>query len=183
MVYRFLLLSDEADDFACEISIDSEATFLDFHKAILQSVGYADDQMTSFFLCSEGWEKSQEITLVEMDTSSDYDNLTMEQSVLRDYIEDRGQRLLYVFDPMNDRMFFIELKEILTSKSLDKPQCSYKAGTAPVQILGDDMMATSLKTISEDLGENFYGDEGFNEDEFSDEEFSDLEDIPDPNSY
>ena len=45
MVFRFLLLSDEVDDFKREIQIDSEATFLDLHNAILDSVGYTKDQM------------------------------------------------------------------------------------------------------------------------------------------
>ena len=52
MIYRFTLISDEADDFIREIQIDPEATFYDFHEAILKSVGYANDQMTSFFICS-----------------------------------------------------------------------------------------------------------------------------------
>ena len=56
MIYRFTLISDESDDFVREIQIAPEATFYDFHKAILQSVGYTDDQMTSFFICDEDWE-------------------------------------------------------------------------------------------------------------------------------
>ena len=40
MVYRFLLLSDEVDNFKREIQISSQATFLDFHKEILKSTGY-----------------------------------------------------------------------------------------------------------------------------------------------
>ena len=40
MVFRFLILSDEVDDFKREIKIDAEATFLDLHDAILESVGY-----------------------------------------------------------------------------------------------------------------------------------------------
>ena len=38
MVFRFLILSDEADDFKREIIIDSEATFFDLHTCILDSV-------------------------------------------------------------------------------------------------------------------------------------------------
>ena len=33
MVYRFTIISDEVDNFRREIQIDSEATFLDFHRA------------------------------------------------------------------------------------------------------------------------------------------------------
>ena len=39
MVYRFTLISDEVDDFIREIKIDSEATFHDFHEAILKAAG------------------------------------------------------------------------------------------------------------------------------------------------
>ena len=41
MIYRFTIISDEVDDFVREIQIDPEATFFDFHEAILKSVGYA----------------------------------------------------------------------------------------------------------------------------------------------
>lgn len=57
MVYKFTLISDEVDDFVREIKIDSDATFYDLHKIILNCVGYKDDQMTSFFICDEDWEK------------------------------------------------------------------------------------------------------------------------------
>ena len=57
MVYKFRILSDEVDAFVREIAIDSEATFLDLHKAILESVDYTPDQMSSFFLCNDDWEK------------------------------------------------------------------------------------------------------------------------------
>ena len=36
MIFKFLILSDEVDDFAREISIDSEATFLELNDAILE---------------------------------------------------------------------------------------------------------------------------------------------------
>ena len=58
MIYRFTIISDEVDDFVREIQIDPEATFYDFHEAILKSVGYANDQMTSFFICDDDWERS-----------------------------------------------------------------------------------------------------------------------------
>ena len=91
---------------------DADATFLELHEAILKSVGYPDDQMTSFFLCNDEWEKGQEVTLVEMDSNFEYDNMVMNETRLSDLIEDVGQRLIYVFDPMFERYFFGSLKEI-----------------------------------------------------------------------
>ena len=66
MIYRFTIISDEVDDFLREIQIDPDNTFLDLHKAIAKSVGYSDDQMTSFFICDDSWEKEKVITLEEM---------------------------------------------------------------------------------------------------------------------
>ena len=66
MIYRFTIISDEVDDFVREIQIDPEATFYDFHEAILKSAGYTNDQMTSFFICDDDWEKEKEITLEEI---------------------------------------------------------------------------------------------------------------------
>ena len=80
MIYRFTLISDEADDFIREIQIDPEATFYDFHEAILKSVGYANDQMTSFFICDDDWEKEKEVTLEEMDDNPEIDSWVMKET-------------------------------------------------------------------------------------------------------
>ena len=131
MVFRFTLISDEVDHFLREIQIDAEATFQDFHQAILSSVGYPDDQMTSFFICNESWEKETEITLEDMGFDSDEDSWVMKDTVLSELIEDEKQRLIYVFDPLAERVFFIELSEIITGKQLKAPVCTKKVGDAP----------------------------------------------------
>ena len=64
MVYKFRIISDEVDDFLREIKIDSEASFYDLHEAILKCCKYKDDQMTSFFICDDDWEKEKEENLV-----------------------------------------------------------------------------------------------------------------------
>ena len=80
MVFKFTIVSDEIDEFVRVIEIDSEATFLELNNAILESVKYDNREMTTFFTCSDDWEKEQEITLVEMESSSEYDNLVMEET-------------------------------------------------------------------------------------------------------
>ena len=55
MVYRFKIVSDEVDNFCREIEIDSDANFLELRNAILDSVGYTKDEMSSFFLCDEAY--------------------------------------------------------------------------------------------------------------------------------
>lgn len=173
MIYRFLLLSDEADDFKREIAIDSEATFLDLQNIILDSVGYTKDQITSFFLCADDWSKLTEITLVEMDTSSDVDNYIMEDTLLSEALEDEGQKLMFVFDMLTERAFFMELREIIPGKNQKEPVCLKSIGDPPVQILSMDDFDPNVSS-STSLDESFYGDEDFDLDELDKDGFDGL---------
>ena len=178
MVYKFRIISDEVDDFLREIKIDSEASFYELHEAILKSSGYSDDQMTSFFICDDDWEKETEITLEDMgNDSSEEDTYIMKDTPLSELLEDEKQKMIYVFDPLAERVFFIELSEIITGQDLAKAVCSRKVGLAPAQTIDFDEQLNTNTSI--DLDENFYGDEDFNMDDFDTEGF----DIDNGNPY
>ena len=103
MVYKFRIISDEVDDFLREIQIDSEASFYDLHEAILKSTGYKDDQMTSFFICDDDWEKETEITLEDMGSgSSEEDTYIMRETPLSELLEDEKQKLVRVNDILKE---------------------------------------------------------------------------------
>ena len=111
MVYRFKLVSDEVSNFSREIEIDSENTFLQLRNAILESVDYTKDELDSFFLCNDEWERQEEITLEDMGNSaSDVDQWLMENTPISELIEDEGQKLVFEFDYLTQRSFFLELK-------------------------------------------------------------------------
>lgn len=169
MIYRFTIISDEADDFIREIQIDPEATFYDFHKAILKCTNYTDDQMTSFFICDDDWEKEKEITLEEMDDNPEIDSWVMKDTQISELVEDEKQKLLYVFDYMTERCFFIELSEIITGKNIAQPKCTKATGNPPKQTVDFEEVANTTNTL--DLDENFYGDQDFDLDEFDQDGF------------
>ena len=169
MVFRFLILSDEVDDFKREIKIDSEATFLDLYNAIMDSVGYTKDQMCSFFICDDDWEKEKEITLEEMDDNPEMDSWVMKDTIISELVEDEKQKLLYVFDYMTERCFFIELSEIITGKEMTGAKCTKKSGDAPKQTIDFEEMAAASSSL--DLDENFYGDQDFDMEDFDQEGF------------
>jgi hypothetical protein len=162
MVYRFLLLSDEADDFKREIQISSQATFFDFHKEILKTTGYDKQQMYSFFICGDDWNKQTEITLIEMDTSSEEDCYVMEMTLLEDLLEEEHQKLLYVFDQLAERVFFIELREMITGKDLKDPVCTKAAGNPPKQFIDPEAVPGK---ISSDPVETLYGNDAFDDED------------------
>lgn len=150
MIYRFTFSCEEGDpNFRRVFEADSDSTFLELHEAILKSVNYPDDQMTSFFLCNDEWEKGQEVTLVEMDSNFEYDNMVMNETRLSDLIEEQGQRLIYIFDPMFERYFFGSLKEILPG-SMNGVECVESKGKAPKQLKSEDPLS-GLNTKGDDL--------------------------------
>ena len=75
MIYKIAFSCEEGDNFRLVFEADPDATFLELHEAILSAVKYNNDQMTSFFMCNDRWEKEQEVTLIEMDRNFDYDNM------------------------------------------------------------------------------------------------------------
>ena len=153
---------------------------MDLYNTLIESIGYSEKEMASFFLSDDKWRKKQEITLVEMDTDSDVDSLVMEDCILSDFLEDEKQKLLFVFDYLTQRALYIELSEIIPGKYLKKPFCSISYGEAPAQIITQDEVKPDVVTI--DLGESFYGDERFDLEELDIEGFEGLDNVEDTSS-
>jgi len=136
------MLSDENDYFKRELQIDSEATFLELNDFILDAVGYAHDELTTFHICDEAWQKEQEVTMMDMGMGSEYDSYLMESTPLEDLLDRKGQHLFFVFDMLSERGFFIELVEMIPGKSLDKPVITHAEGRAPQQLASIDVAAS-----------------------------------------
>lgn len=170
MIYKFSMLSDEVDNFKREIKINSGATFLEFNNIILESVNYAKDEITSFFICTDNWEKQEEITLVEMESNSETDIYLMDKTDLDEFITDEGQRLMFIFDNLNQRAFYLELKS-MESGNLDKAECTKSIGKAPLQLVEPDLSAEDLQaaaTTGDVMDTNMYGDSEFNDEDLDD---------------
>lgn len=171
MIYRFKIVSDEADNFRREIEIDADSSFLILRNAILDSVGYTKDEMNSFFLCDDDWSKREEVTLEDMGSDSDEDVWLMDDTHINELVEEEGQRLIFMFDYLTERSFFMELKKIIPGKTLLDPLCTRKEGKAPKQHIDmDDFDAKVEKRVAAqaadlDLDAELYGDSQFNLDE------------------
>lgn len=143
MVYKFNIVCDDVEDFKRVIEIDSDATFHTLCDAILDSVGFQKGDPVSFFLTEHNWEKYQEITLFDM--GMDGDVMLMDETEIN-YIDEEGQRLIFVFDYMTERCFYMELREIKFGESMDGAVCTKKRGEAPEQYV--DIDAETEKIIA-----------------------------------
>lgn len=181
MIYNFRIVSDGPDNFKREIKIDAQATFLDLKNAICDAVGFDKTMMDSFFICDDNWEKRKEITYEDMDLDSDQEAWLMDDAVLEDFIDDEGQKMLYVFDYMTDRALFMEMTEMIPGKTLKDPVCTLSLGAAPKQTMDMDefdahVEAKIAKAIADDeLDEEFYGSDDYNLDEFEAEGYDEMD--------
>ena len=95
-----------------------------------------------------------------IDEIAEYDNMVMNDTKLSDLLEEQGQRLIYVFDPMFERYFFGSLKEIKAG-SMNGVECVESKGKAPKQLKSEDPLAG--------VGANKSGNDLDFDDEFRDE--------------
>ncbi|MDN4753207.1 hypothetical protein QYZ87_01470 [Porphyromonadaceae bacterium W3.11] len=147
MIYRFVIVCDEVEAFRRDIRIDSSATFLQLNDAIIESVGYDSSEMTRFVLTDKSWRPKQEILMMDMGvTHSDKELYLMESTYLDELLEDEGERLLFNFDMLGDRYFYMELREITLGDNLKKAEVVRSKGDAPVQISDVEELLSSTVT-------------------------------------
>jgi hypothetical protein len=85
-----------------------------------------------------------------MDSNFEYDNRVMNDTRLSDLIEEQGQRLIYVFDPMFERYFFGSLKEIKPG-TMNGVECVESKGKAPKQLKTEDPLSMGGSKGSDDF--------------------------------
>ncbi len=175
MIYRIVFFSDEVDNFKLTFDCDPYATFKDLHDGILAATGYPNDQMTSFFMCNHKWEREQEVTLMEMESSFEYDNMVMDETHLDELLTEPKQHLIYVFDPMLDRYFSGTLAGVIPGENVNGVVCTEKAGKAPKQLQEDDLLSGIGSTSGDlELDDDFFGSTSYNPEEMDEEGFGDL---------
>lgn len=157
--YRFRMLMDDQEDFLRDFEILSSQTFLDFHNLIRESVELQGNELASFFVCDRNWRKKKEITLINMkddfqdDEEEDEDSRSpkknripvyeMDKVKIKDIIDDPHQRLLYEYDFLNPKIFFVELSKIVEGdKTKTYPLCAKSTGkitiATPLPIIADE---------------------------------------------
>lgn len=143
MIYKFKIVSQESQNFQLEVALDEEHTFFDFHTIIQKSVGFESHQLASFFISDERWKKLVEISMLDLGINGAA-FFIMQKTMLRDLLNKKGQQLIYTFDFLNDRSFFIELTGIIMERNLNEPFVALKNGDAPVQVFGEELAEQNL---------------------------------------
>jgi hypothetical protein len=161
-VYRFRVCLEDNEDIFRDIDIKASQDFEEFHKCVQAAFKFDLKHAASFFVSDDYWRKNQEITLRKEDLPLDEEEMRknvdpkklMKDTRIAKYIEQPHQRFVYVFDPVAQWTFLIEMLKITEENPrVDYPVVVKSAGVAPKQYkqvnvlkeeLGPDMAMAAL---------------------------------------
>ncbi len=159
------MLSGEDDDFVRDFAVMASQTLLDLHHAIQENLHFDPGLMSSFFTTGEGWNKEEEFPLINM--TGEPGARTMENTQVGDLVSGEGDRLLYVYDYLSNRGFFMEVVEVAgAEEGRSYPVCLRAAGEPPQQLQTENL--TDLP------GEDIFPED----DDLLSDGFEDIDDIP-----
>jgi len=145
IIYRFRLTSEDHEDFLREIEIQPVQTFLDFHEAILSCANLENCDNALFYTTDNKFKKKQEFSFkyqkkqvrkydddIDQVVTETYVPHLMKESVLKKFIDDPHQRLMYEFSGKDFYVMFIELFKIIkTEECFPLPRCVNAKGELP----------------------------------------------------
>lgn len=171
--FKFRILIDTAsnEDIFRDIVIGRSDNFEVFYRAIIAAFDFTGDQLASFYVSNDNWDKGHEIALMDMGLSGELDApFIMHDTPITTIVREQGQKLILVYDFMKMWCFLIELVEII-DESFTEPELVLSIGISPEEnskeVDFDAMMGmgdgTNLGTDFDDIFSEF--DEDNNEDE------------------
>jgi hypothetical protein len=176
--FRVLLDTEQESEIFRDILINEDDNFESLYQAIINSFRFQGDQMASFYLSNDDWDKGHEISLMDMnygDEAIDEKASVMSVAVLRDFMQEKDQKIILVYDFLRMWIFLIELIDRPADK-VSKPETLLSVGMAPPE----DSRMTNL----EDDTDNLFEDEEFgDDDDIFDDDFEDGYDEEDYNNY
>lgn len=196
--YKFRVYYDAVEDFVRDIEILSTDNFESFHNILYQSIGLSGNELSSFAICDAKWNTKQEITLVDMCddqetaipeyddvddhvTQSNVPKFVMKDVLLKDFMTDPHQQIIYEYNFLNPQVFYIELlKTLPADSSVTYPRCTNSVKELPKEAQAINLSDEDSNFIPEDS----YDEEdldAFNDD-FNDD-FSDFEEFDSTKEY
>jgi hypothetical protein len=172
--FRVLLDSEKDQEIFRDIRIDENDNFETLYRTILNAFRFEGQEMGSFYMSNNDWDKGHEIGLMDMRYSDEDEGLpsVMKEAILKDFIEVPDQKIILVYDFLRMWIFLIELLE-QTDDTIAKPEVLLSMGIAPPE---------DSKLIQEDAFMGEEDDELFGEEDDFENGYDD-EDLADFNEY
>jgi hypothetical protein len=176
--FRVLLDSEKKEEIFRDILISDTDNFESLYHAILKSFNFKGDQMASFYVSNDDWDKGHEINLMDMtydDDSLDAPAATMKNAIIKDFLEEPDQKFILVYDFMRMWIFLVELIGFDRNEP-GAPEMLLSMGNAPTEdsrkIMDDELFAANgdenlIDEDEDDLGLDEFDDD-YSEDDLTD---------------
>jgi hypothetical protein len=162
MILRLRVILDSKEDVLRDIEIEEVATLEDLHNSIIKAFGFLGNEMASFFYTDDNWLQGEELSLIELDSSSP----TMNEEILKSIFTTDNHKLIYVYDFLILWTFYVELMEIGgVQQNSSYPKLIYSLGEVP-----EEAPEKSFESSSEDK-DTSYDDQDINEKELDEDSF------------
>jgi hypothetical protein len=172
-VYKLRVLLDDKEVIYRDILIESKDNLESLHYAILDAFDLSNSEPASFYTSDNSWERLEEIPIVAFDESM---QRQMNTTLLQDVLSQAGDKLIYIYDFLNEWYFFIELVDVLPyNKTAAYPLLVDSYGNSPDEqkrkkaILDDSLEDDSPKKnalFDDDIFEDFDDFENFEDYDF-----------------
>ena len=172
MAYKFRILLDSKSKVEVfrDIVIGQQATFEVFYRAIKSAFDFTSEQMASFYVSNEDWDKGEEISLMDVNFDPDAEPVAlMEHLLLEDRVQGADQKFILVHDFMNMWIFLVELQGFVDDLA-DMPQTVLAVGRAPDENSREPIEAFEVEDLE---SEEHEFDDLFDDDNFDSEDFDD----------
>ena len=160
------MLSDENDNFVRDFEVSHEMNLLELHNFIITSIEY-DDCMASFYTADEQWQPLQEFSLMDLgEEQFDGAPVAMEKVSLAELVVSECNRLIYQFDMIADRAFYLEVVSASQlNPELEYPRVSFENARVPDQYDPDAVPADDGSIFDEMMDEfgEFDGDDSYDD--------------------
>lgn len=166
--FRVLLDSKDKAEVFRDILISDTDNLESFYRAIVDAYQFSQEQMASFYVSNDQWDKGHEIALFDMSFGDDDQRIpdVMSTTTVEEFIDAKDQKFILVHDFMRMWIFLIELIDY-QEETPDRPTVKLSVGNAPSE---ESKSSEELQFDSEstDPGDDEEEDEfGFND--FEDE--------------
>jgi len=161
--FRVLLDSSDKNEIFRDILIGDTENFETLYYSILDAYQFNGDQMASFYMSNDNWDKGQEISIFDMSIGEDPEEImpsVMKTSVLGNYVQEEDQKIILVHDFIRLWIFLIELIEV-EEKAPESPKVVLSVGNAPAEAsrTGEEELFFETESELEDEDDEFgFGD-------------------------
>lgn len=176
--FRVLLDTENNSEIFRDILIDDSDNFESLYKAIISSFRFEGNQMASFYVSNDSWDKGEEISLMDLsydDELTESPTAIMKDATIKDFLEEPDQKFILVYDFLRMWIFLVELIGY-DKNSPEKPEVLLAVGMAPPE---DSREATDNEDLfaGEIAGEEDEDELGFNDfdDDISEDDYTNFD--------